>query len=85
MGLTTWLKERRLERTHRKLKHLRALQARVREQEAEVHELKKRSAPSTELDAKERKLHEERERLTHQIRELEGAEKQLKAELKATA
>ena len=85
MGFSTWLKERRLERTHRKLKHLRALQARLREQENDIHDQKKRGAPSTELDAKERKLHEEREKFTREIRELEAAERQLKAELKGAS
>ena len=85
MGLSTWLKERRLERTHRKLKHLRAFQSKLRDQENDLESQRKSGAASTELEAKQRKIHEERERLTKQVRELEAAEKALKAELKASA
>ena len=85
MGIATWLKERRLERTHRKLKHLRAFQSKLRDQENEIQAQRKRGAPSTELEAKERKLHEERERLTREIKGLQAEEEKLKAELKAPA
>ncbi|HVM45329.1 MAG TPA: hypothetical protein VM582_05285 [Candidatus Thermoplasmatota archaeon] len=81
MGLSTWLKERRLERVHRKLKHLRAIQARLREQESDLAKQRKASA-STELQAKERKLHEERERVTREVHTLQVEEEKLKAELK---
>ena len=85
MGIATWLKERRLERTHRKLKHLRAFQSRLRDQEAELHEQLKRGAPSTELEAKERKLHEDRDRITREIKTLQAEEDKLKTELKPAA
>lgn len=82
MGLSSWLKELRLERTHTKLKHLRAIQASLREQEADLQKQHGRtSAP--DLEAKERKLHEERDKITRQIRDLEAEEKQLKVQLKA--
>lgn len=83
MGIASWLKQRRLERTHRKLKHLRAFQSRLREQEADVQKQRKAGAPSTELEAKERKLHEEKEKLTREIKELQAEEEKLKAEIKA--
>lgn len=85
MGIATWLKERRLERTHRKLKHLRAFQSRLREQEAELHDQRMKGAPSTELEAKERKLHEERDRITREIKALQAEEDKLKTELKPAA
>lgn len=85
MGISSWLKERRLERTHAKLKHLRAFQARLRDQEADLDKQLKAGAPSTELDAKKQKLHAEREKITREIHALEHAEKALKAELKAEA
>lgn len=83
MGITTWLKQRRLERTHRKLKHLRAFQARLRDQESEVMKLRAKGAPSTELQAKEKRLHEERERITREVHALQAEEEKLKADLKA--
>lgn len=84
MGIATWLKQRRLERTHTKLKHLRAFQSRLREQMEDVRKEKQRTGhASTDLDAKEKKLHDERERLTKQIHELQADEERLKAELKA--
>lgn len=85
MGISTWLKERRLERTHRKLKHLRAFQSKLRDEENDIADQKRRGAPSTELDAKERKIHEEREKLTREIHALQAAEEKLKAELKTAA
>lgn len=85
MGLSTWLKERRLERTHRKLKHLRAIQAKVRGRlEAVQAEKKKHGAPSTELDMREKKFHDEKEKLTRQIHTLQAEEEKLKAELKGS-
>ncbi len=85
MSLATWLKQRRLERTHRKLKHLRAFQARLRDQENDLANQRKAGAPAAELLEKERKLHEEREALTRQIHELQAEEDKLKAELKTAA
>lgn len=84
MGFSTWLKERRLERTHRKLKHARAIQAKLRDQENDLQNQRKAGAPSTELDARTKKIHEGRERVTHQIHELQAEEERLKAELKGT-
>ena len=83
MGLSSWLKERRLERTHAKLKHLRAFQSKLRDQEADLDKQRKAGAPSTELDARKSKIHAERERLTHDIKLLQAEEEKLKAELKA--
>jgi type II secretory pathway component PulM len=85
MGISTWLKERRLERTHQKLKHLRAFQAKLRDQENDLVNQRKAGAPSTELEAKQNKIHAEREALTRQIHELQAAEEKLKAELKMVA
>lgn len=84
MGLSSWLKERRLERTHAKLKHLRSMQARIREQIETLHK-DPRGASRETLDARERKLIDEKEKLTRTIHELEGAEKRLKTELDAPA
>jgi type II secretory pathway component PulM len=81
MGLSTWLKERRLERTHAKLKSLRARQADLRHREQDLANSRKAGMPSTQLEAKQRAIHEERERVTAAIRELEAEEKQLKLEL----
>lgn len=83
MGISSWLKERRLERTHSKLKHLRAFQSKLRDEEAELHKIRTNGAPNPQIEAKERKLHEEREKITRQIRELEAEEKQLKVAIKA--
>lgn len=85
MSLATWLKERRLSRTHQKLKKLRALQARVRDQLETVHKDQRRGAPSTELESRERRLVEEKEKLTRQIHDLEAEEKQLKVQLQTAA
>ena len=86
MGIATWLKERRLERTHRKLKHLRGFQSRLRDQLEEVRKEKLRgSTPSTTLDAREKKLHDEKEKLTKQIHTLQAEEEKLKGELKAAS
>jgi len=84
MGITTWLKERRLARTHARLKKLRSLQKRIRDQVDTLHK-EGRGSASTELDARERKLLDEKDRLTRQIHDLEAAEKQLKTELNAPA
>lgn len=83
MGISSWLKQRRLERTHAKLKHLRAFQARLRDQENDLQNSRKAGAPSTELEAKQRKIHEERERVTREIKVLQEEEEKLKVELKA--
>ena len=85
MGLSSWLKKRRLERTHAKLKHLRAFQARLRDQENDLANQRKAGAPSTELETKQAKIHAERESLTRQIKELQAEEEKLKAELKLAA
>lgn len=86
MGISTWLKERRLERTHAKLKHLRSMQARLRDQLEVVHrEQRTHGSPSTQLEARERKLMDEKEKLTRQIHDLEAEEKQLKTELQTAA
>lgn len=82
MSFSSWLKERRLERLRAKLKHLRALQGRVRDQLEEVHERQKRGEPSTELAAREHKLLAEKEKLTHRINELAHEEKDLQAQLR---
>lgn len=83
MGLSSWFKERRLERTHAKLKHLRAIQSSLRDQENEIHAQRTRGADSPALESREKKLHDERDKITRQIRDLEAEEKQLKVELKA--
>lgn len=83
MGIASWLKQRRLERTHAKLKHLRAFQSRLRDQEADLDKARKAGAPSTELEAKKQKIHAEREKLTSEIKILQAEEEKLKAELKA--
>lgn len=83
MGLSTWLKERRLERTHARLKHLRAFQSKLRDQENDLINSRKAGAPSAELDAKQRRIHEEREKLTKEIHVLQAEEEKLKAELAA--
>lgn len=83
MGISTWLKERRLERTHQKLKHLRAFQSRLRDQENDLMNQKKAGAPSTELEAKQQKIHEDREKITKEIKVLQAEEEKLKAELAA--
>lgn len=85
MGLSTWLKERRLERTHQKLKRLRSLQSRLRDEEADLDKSRKAGAPAAELDAKKLRIHEERERITKEIGVLSAEEDALKAELKAAA
>lgn len=85
MGLSTWLKERRLERVHRKLKHLRAFQSKLRDQENDLAQRRKAGAPSTELESKERRIHEERERITKDVHVLQAEEEKLKAELKTAA
>jgi hypothetical protein len=85
MGLSSWLKKRRLERTHAKLKHLRAFQSKLRDRENDLVNQRKAGAPSTELAEKERKIHAEREALTRQIKELQLEEDKLKAELKTAA
>lgn len=85
MGLSSWLKARRLERTHNKLKHLRAIQAKLRQKEADLANQRKAGAPSTELEARQRAIHEEREKLTREIHALEATERQLKAERNNTA
>lgn len=82
MSLSSWLKERRLARLHAKLKHLRALQHRNREQNDELQARKKRGEASTELAAREAKLHDEREKLTREISEASREEKELQAKLK---
>lgn len=82
MGLSTWLKENRLQRLHTKLKRLRAAQSRVRDQIEDLHKEKRRTGDAA-LDAREAKLQAERERITHEINELVGQEDALKAELKA--
>jgi hypothetical protein len=83
MGISTWLKERRLERTHARLKHLRAFQSKLRDQENELAKERKDGAPSSVLEAKEHKIHEEREKLTKEVHELQAEEEKLKAELAA--
>jgi type II secretory pathway component PulM len=85
MGIATWLKQRRLERTHAKLKHLRAFQSKLRDRENDIVNQRKAGAPSTELEAKQRKLHEDREKLTREIKTLQAEEEKLKAELKTAA
>lgn len=82
MGLSTWLKERRLERVHRKLKHLRAFQSKLRDRENDLHAQRKDGGPAAELEAKEHKIHEERERITREVKELQAQEEKLKADLK---
>ena len=83
MGFSSWLKERRLERTHAKLKHLRGFQSRIRDQLEDLRKEKQKNPNSTELDSKEKKLTTEKEGLTRQIHELQAEEEKLKAELKA--
>lgn len=82
MSFSSWLKERRLARLHAKLKHLRALQHRNRDQTEELQARRKRGEASTEIAAREAKLHDERERLTREISEVAREEKDLQAQLK---
>lgn len=82
MSISSWLKERRLARLHAKLKHLRALQGRNREQNEELQARKKRGESSTEIASREAKLHDEREKLTREISEAAREEKEIQAQLK---
>lgn len=84
VGLTTWLKERRLERTHRKLKHLRAIQARLRDQEADLQNSRKAGASAAEIEARRSRIHDEREKVTREIHDLQAEEERLKVALKAS-
>lgn len=84
MGLSTWLKQNRLKRTESKLRQLRGMQRRYRELEADALNMKKAGSISAEeYQQRLDKLHEDRERTTHQINELLGEEERLRQELRA--
>ncbi len=84
MGLGTWLKQSRLKRTEEKIKSLRTRQKHVRRKEEDLANLRKKGEVTPEEAKKrEQKLHEEKERLTHEINSLIGEEERLRAELEA--
>lgn len=84
MGLGTWLKQNRLARIEKKIKTLRTRQKHVRRKEEDLAKQLKAGAVTADA-AKERegKLHDERERLTHEINDLMAEEERLRKELEA--
>ena len=82
MGLSTWLKQGRLKRMETKLKSLRTRQKLVRRKEEDLaNQRRAGTVGAEEAKAKEQKLHEEKEKLTHEINTLLGEEEALRAEL----
>lgn len=83
MGLATWLKQSRLKRMESKLKTLRTRQKHVRRKEEELaNQRRAGSVGADEAKARERKLHEEKEKLTHEINALLVEEERLREELR---
>lgn len=84
MGLATWLKQNRLKRTEEKIKSLRTRQKHVRRKEEELANLRKKGEVTPEeAKRREQKLHDEKEKLTHDINQLLGEEERLRKELEA--
>lgn len=84
MGLGTWLKQSRLKRIEDKVKSLRTRQKHVRKKEEEIAAQRKRGdLTPDEAKAREAKLHEEKERLTHEINALLAQEETLRRELES--
>lgn len=84
MGLGTWLKQNRLHRTEEKLKSLRSRLKHNRKKLEEVAKNRdKGEITADEAAARERKLHEERDKLTREINDLVAEEERLRKELAA--
>lgn len=83
MGLSTWLKQGRLKRIEGKLKNLRTRQKLVRKKEEDLAQQRRAgSLSATEAEERSRKLHEDKEKLTHEINALVAEEERVRAELK---
>jgi chromosome segregation ATPase len=83
MGLSTWLKQSRLKRMESKLKGLRSRQKLVRRKEEDLaNQRRAGSVTAEDAKVKEQKLHDEKERLTHEINGLLHDEERLRDELK---
>ena len=82
MGLRTWWLDNKLRRTENKLKALRARQRQLRDQESDLAKARRGGLSAQEAEARERKLHAEKERITHEIGRLLGDEERLKRELR---
>ena len=82
MGFSTWLKQGRLKRIETKLKSLRTRQKHVRKKEDDLARDRKAGAvPSTEAEERARRLHDEKEKLTHEINLLVAEEERVRGEL----
>ena len=82
MGLATWLKRSRLTRVEHKLKNLRTRQKLVRRKEEDVANQRRAGALTPdEAKARAAKLHEEKEKLTHDINALLAEEERLRDDL----
>ena len=83
MGLSTWLKQSRLKRLEGKIKSLRTRQKLVRRKEEDLaNQRKAGSVGVEEAKAKEQKLHEEKEKLTHELNGVIAEEEALREELR---
>ena len=84
MGLATWLKQGRLQRLESKLKTLRTRQKHVRRKEEELAEQKRKGELTPDVHAERaRKLHDEKEKLTHEIAVVAAEAERLREELQA--
>ena len=83
MALSDWLVKTRLKRTERKLRRLRARQRQIRDKEEELQKEIRRGAATDETRARAKKLHDEKEHMTHMINTLHADEERYRAELKA--
>ena len=82
MSLRTWWLENRLGRIDQKLKRLRSMQKRLRDEEADLAREKKNGLDGATAAAREAKLHAERERVTQDIARTMDDEERVKSELR---
>ena len=83
MGLSTWLKQSRLKRIEGKIKSLRTRQKLVRRKEEDLaNQRRAGSVGAEEAKTKEQKLHEEKEKLTHELNAALAEEETLREELR---
>lgn len=80
---SVWLLKTRLARVERKLRRFRARQRQIRVKYEEIEKEVRRGAASADQKTHAKKLHDEKEHLTHEIHVLQGDEERLKAELAA--